>query len=92
MNSVSFNGSFKSDIYIKSKQKDDFAEKKAKIVELDKNNENDDAFQENIILKDLVKELKSEIYELRQNFIKSNNNMNIIRKENEKLKKEIYKR
>lgn len=56
----------------------------------DKNNENDDSFQENIILKDLVKELKSEIYELRQNFIKSNNNMNIIRKENEKLKKENY--
>ncbi len=41
MVSVSFNGSFKSDIYIKSKQKDDFADKKAKIVELDKNNEND---------------------------------------------------
>ncbi|MBR1619238.1 GNAT family N-acetyltransferase [bacterium] len=41
MNSVSFSGSFKSDIYIKSKQNDDFAEKKAKIVELDKNNEND---------------------------------------------------
>jgi DNA repair exonuclease SbcCD ATPase subunit len=70
----------------KEVEKDKKKEKQQQID--DTKDEKDETFQENNTLKDIIKELKSEIYELRQNLIKSNNNLNNVKRDNEKIKKE----